>query len=437
MDATAASETKPLLKLSIPLMIGLAAALMIGVVDTIMIAPLGTVPLAAAGIATAVLIIIISALWGIITVLSVRISQADGASDAVSVSSEMRNGIVTALLGGVAGAALMLLTFPLLGPIGQPDEVIAIVFPYWAAMSVWIVPFTLFFAVKALFDAVGREWTGVAISYVGVVFNIPANYLLIYTAELGLVGAGLASVISQSVSLLVAYVAWKHAPSLTKYRAEAKVSLRKVREQLRESLPLCIGYAGEGGAYAFVGIMMGWLGATALAAHQVVNAVGGISYVVPLGLAGAVSIRVGHAVGGSGRGRLRAILKSAIGISILWMSVIAVLYVTLGRPLAELLSDDAAVVALAALLFVIVGLLQVVDGIQGTALGALRGISDNTVPTTITLVAYWALALPVAYILAFPLEMGAVGLWLGYTVGLAVAAVALPWRYWRLTGAPA
>ncbi|MEM6727660.1 MAG: MATE family efflux transporter, partial [Pseudomonadota bacterium] len=273
-------------------------------------------------------------------------------------------------------------------------------------------------------------------SYIGVVVNIPANYILIHVAGLGLVGAGLASILSQCVSLFVALAYWRLAPSMAPYRQAAPVSLSRISAHLRESLPICVGYAGEGGAYAFIGIMVGWLGATALAAHQVVNAAAGIAFVVPLGLAGAASIQVGHAVGEARQDRLRPILRAGLGISVVWQAATAAIFILFGGMMAAALSDDADVVRLATLLFIVVGAFQIADGVQGTALGALRGISDNTLPTVITLLAYWPLALPAAYILGFTLDFGAVGLMCGYVLGLAVAAVALPWRYMRLT-APA
>lgn len=433
VPATTRAEVRPILKLGVPLMIGLASATMIGVVDTIMIAPLGTVPLAAAGITTAILIILLSALWGVVTVVNVRIATAEGAGDHLAVSGHIRNGLTLALLTGGLAALLMVAVFPLLGPIGQPDEVIDILLPYWVSMAVWLVPLMLFFVLKALFDTVGREWTGVGFGYLGVVVNIPANYLFIHVWGLGLLGAGLASVLSQSVSLGAAWAFWRLAPGMEAFRQPAEIRWAKVRRLFNESLPIGIGYAGEGGAYAFLGIMLGWLGATALAAHQVVNAVAGIAYVIPMGLATAVSIRVGLAMGGETRDRLRPILKATVLVSLIWQSAAAVVFVLGGGIFAAALSDDPEVVALATSLFIIVAILQVADGVQGTSLGALRGMMDNTMPTVITLLAYWPLALPAGYVFGFVMGYGAVGVWAGYLLGLAVAAIALPWRFWALT----
>lgn len=430
---TAKAELAPLIRLAVPLMVGLTAALLIGVVDTVMISPLGTVPLAAAGVTTSVLIIMISALWGLLTVISVQISQAEGAANPTRVALAFRSGLLLCLIGGILGTVLMLAIYPLLGPIGQPAEVLEILLPYWISMSVWIIPFTLFFGLKALFDAVNWPWTAVALSYIGVVVNIPANYAFIHILDLGILGAGLASILSQSLSLLAAWLVVTRAEGLKAYIQPVTVLWSDVRRQLRDAAPLCLGYAGEGGAYAFLGLMIGWLGAEALAAHQIVNALGGVAYVIPLGMAGAVSIRVGNAVGAGKQARLRPILKASFTMVVLWQTMAASVFIFGGRALAEAMSMDPAVIQLAATLFIIMAMLQIADGVQGTSLGALRGMSDMNVPTVITLLAYWPLALPAAYIMGFTMEMGAVGVWLGYTLGLTVAAIALPWRFYKLT----
>lgn len=432
-QATTRAEFWPLFRLAVPLMAGLAAALLIGVVDTAMISPLGTVPLAAAGITTAVLIILISALWGLITVISVQISQGDGAQDPARVALALRSGLLLCALGGGGAALIMLAIYPVLGPLGQPPEVLAILLPYWASMALWILPFTLFFGLKSLWDAIDRPWVAVGLSYIGVVVNVPANYTFIHIFEWGLLGAGLASILSQSCSLLAAAVFLWKAPSMAPYRQRVAVAWADVWDQLKQGLPLCLGYAGEGGAYAVVGLMMGWLGAEALAAHQIVNALAGVAYMIPLGMAGAASIRVGQAVGSTNRARLRPILKASFVLVTIWQALAALVFVIGGRWLATTMSNDPAVIELATLLFLMVALLQISGGIQDVALGSLRGMSDNTWPSIATLIAYWPVALPASYLFGFVLGYGAAGVWLGYMLGLAVAAIALPIRFWRLT----
>jgi MATE family multidrug resistance protein len=327
----------------------------------------------------------------------------------------------------------MLALYPLLGPLGQPPEVLAILLPYWASMAVWIIPFTLFFGLKSLWDAIDRPWVAVGLSYIGVIVNIPANYSFIHIFEWGLLGAGLASILSQSCSLAAAALFLWKAPSMAPYRQRVAVARADVLDQFKQGLPLCIGYAGEGGAYAIVGVMMGWLGAEALAAHQIVNALAGVAYMIPLGMAGAASIRVGQAVGSARTARLRPILKASFGLVIMWQALAAAVFVIGGRWLATTMSDDPAVVELATLLFLMIALLQFSGGVQDVALGALRGMSDNTWPSVLTLIAYWPLALPASYLFGFVLGFGAAGVWAGYMLGLALAAIVLPLRFWRLT----
>ena len=118
---------------------------------------------------------------------------------------------------------------------------------------------------------------------------------------------------------------------------------------------------------------------------------------------------------------------------VIWQALAASVFVFGGHALATAMSDDPQVIAIATTLFLIMALLQIADGVQATSLGALRGMSDMAVPSYITLAAYWPLALPMGYLMGFELDMGATGIWLGYTLGIAVAATLLPRRFWRLT----
>jgi MATE family multidrug resistance protein len=427
------AEIGPLLTLSVPMMVGLSAMTLMGVVDTVMVAPLGTVPLAAVGIASAVAIVFFAALWGIVTIAGVRMAQAHGGGDTRTVSGEVRAGLALGGLAGAAAAVLMLMLLPLLGLAGQPQDVLSALPIYWALVAIALVPFTMFFVLKALFDTIGRPWLGVALSYLGVALNVPLNWLLIYHVGLGLTGAGVASLLSQLVTLAAATLVWRHWAPLSPFRRAAPGLALRMRAQWRDGWSLMLGYAGEGGSYALIGVMIGWLGAEALAANQIVHAVAGMAYVFPLGMAGAASIRVGLAVGAGERARLRPLLQAALLIVTIWMLGVMALLLLAGDAIAGALSDDPAVVALTVTLFLAVAAMQVADGVQSTTLGALRGMLDARWPTMVSLIAYWPVALPAGYAMGFGLGLGAVGVWVGFALGLAVAAVALPLRYWHLT----
>ncbi len=431
------SEVWRLITLATPIVVALAAAVLIGVVDTVMIAPLGTPALAGASIAASVILIFYSALYGLVSVCGVLIAQAFGAKDGEAVSVTVKASLVVSLVGGIVAAVLMIAVLPLLPIIGQPQEVVGIIRPYWIAMSFVLVPYAVFYALKGLYDATDQAWLGVAFSFIAVFVNIPANWVLIHGigtwAGLGLLGAGLASLLAQTVSLVVAIAYWRMAATMTAYRTGAPVKPKDIIVQFREGSPLALGYAGEGGAFSVAGLMLGLFGASALAANQIVGSVSSVLYMVPLGMSAAVAIRVGQAIGEDARLRLRPIGWAALATVIVWMTAVMIMLLVLGDDIANALSDEPGVIALAATMFVIFAAMQIADGVQATALGALRGMLDNTWPVVATLICYWLLALPFAYGLAVPFGLGPNGVWLGYGAGLVLASLVLVWRFTTMT----
>jgi MATE family multidrug resistance protein len=429
----AGAEAMPILRLSLPIVAGLAASTLIGVVDTVMIAPLGTVPLAAASLTTAVIIIFYSALYGFLSAVGVEAAHRHGAGDADGVARALRAGLKLALGAGVGGACVLGSVLLLLPAIGQPPEVLAILTPYWIAMSGLLVPVAFLMAISQVLNAIDRPWTAAGFAFAGVILNVPLNYALIWGIGgwqgLGLVGAGLASVIADGLALAIA-VGWLARSGLLARRGPAPGLARRLA---RDGLPLGIGYTGEGAAFAVVGMMLGLFGAVALAANQIVQAVGGVLYMLPLGMAAATSMRVGQAIGGGERARLRPVAIAAMGLVSGWMALVTGALILFGGTVAAALSDDADVVALATAMFVVVAVIQVADGIQSTALGALRGATDFAWPTMFTLVCYWLLALPFAAVLGFAADLGPLGVWAGYGTGIVLAAIVLPLRFWRLT----
>lgn len=426
-------EIRRLVVLGFPIVVALVATLLIGVVDTIMIAPLGTVPLAAASVTMSFLMIFYSGLYGFVSLIGVRMAEAHGQGSAGALSLATRSGLILAGVSGVLGAGLMLSLRPALVLIGQPQDVIAALGGYWTAMSLILIPFTLFFTLKGLFDAIDAPWIGVGLAFLAVALNVPANWVLIHGIGtwqgLGLTGAGLASLLSEAVSLLIALIIWQRAARTAPARQSAYGKRAELRLQVREGAAISLGYVGEGGAYSVASLMMGWFGASALAATQIVTSVGNVLYMVPMGLSIAVSIRIGQAIGAGETYRLPRIGIAALVTIIAWMGIVMGGVLLAGGALAQGLSRDPAVVALATSMFIVIACMQIADGIQGAMLGASRGMTDNRVPVLITLVAYWGLALPLGYVLAFEWGYGPNGIWIGYGFGLALAALLLTRRF--------
>lgn len=427
------AEIPGLVALAIPLIAGLVGATALGAVDAVMLGPLGALPLAAVSLTTSVLVIFYAALYGFMGPVGLLVGQAHGAGQSEQVASVLRHGLLLGLGGGLTGAAAMAAILLVLPYLGQPPEVLAVLAPYWLAMSALLVPYCLVLALKQMLDAVDRAWTGAALMLVPLVVNVPLNALLIHgglgVPALGLTGAGIASLVAYLAGLTAMLAYLGLARSMAPYRRAIALGAPGLREQVREGLPMSFQYLLEGGAVAVAGVMIGWIGATALAANQIAFAIGAIIYMAPLGLSGAVGIRISQAVGAHESGRIRTIGLAGLAVVTIWMVVFSVLLVVGGRSLAAAFIDDAAVITVAGSLFLTFGLMQIFDGVQSVSLGALRGMLDNQWPTRVSLIAYWLVALPLAYALGIALELGAAGVWGGFGAGLAVAAGALLWRF--------
>ncbi|MEM7487906.1 MAG: MATE family efflux transporter [Pseudomonadota bacterium] len=330
----------------------------------------------------------------------------------------------------------MALGFLALGPLGQPSEVIAAGRAYWFAMAATLVPFAVLLGSMQFLDAIDRPWTGAALQFVTVVLNVSLNYALIWGVgplpALGLPGAGVGSLLAGLIGAATTILYLRRAPSLAAYR-DPPVAAGLSARLARNGLPLAVGYMGEGAAYAVVDLMLGLFGTVVLAANQIVQSVGGLLYMLPLGMSAAVAIRVGQASGAGAPHRLRPVAIAAIGTVAVWMLAVTAGLLLGGRAIAGALSTDPDVVSLATTMFVTVAVIQVADGVQGTALGALRGAMDFRWPTTFTLACYWLFALPLAWVLGVVLDLGPMGVWVGYGLGIALAAIVLPWRFWTLT----
>ncbi|MBO6638049.1 MAG: MATE family efflux transporter [Roseitalea sp.] len=433
-------EVPGIAALAVPIIVGMMATTLMGVIDTILIAPLGTQALAATGITTSVLIIFYSALHGLMSVIHVRMAQANGAGENVAVSAAVRTGFVVALVAGGLGMLLMLAAFPLLRILGQPDRVMEVLWPYWVAKSGMLVPFTLLAVLTGLFNATGRPWTATSVAMLGALVHLPVSYGLIHGGPgwqgLGLLGAGIGSVVASLIALVTAWTYWRRSATMAPFRRRASVSRSEVRRGLAEGLPVSLSFSGEASAYALAGLMLGLFGPTALAANQVVHSIAAILYMVPLGMTVAVSIRVGQTVGAKQPARLRPIGIGATGAVVAWMVCVVVVLLLTRETIAGALTDDADVFVLAVALFLATAFMQLADGLQSTAMGALRGMLDVRVPTLITIGVYWLIALPTAYVSGFVFDFGPGGVWLGYGIGIFIAAFTLQARFWHKT-APA
>lgn len=438
------TEILPLVTLAAPLVAGLVAATGVTLVDTAMLGPLGATSLAAVSLTTSVAIMFYAALYGFAAPVGLFAGRCFGGGNQTGIGHIAYHGGLLATIGGMTGALLMASGLLLLPHAGLPSEVVAVIGPYWLALSASMLAFTHAMVVKNLLDATGRPWLSVTLMLLPALLNIFFNWLLIYGnwgfPRLGLTGAGIASLAAQMIGATVGWVVVRHAPSLRAWWGEAHLDHAELGRQWREGRPMTVQLFFEGAAVAVAGVMIGYFGAVALAGNQIASSVGGTLYMLPLGVAAAVTIRIAQVIGAGEWLRVAPIGQAGLLVVTVWMGGFAVLFLLAGTWIGSLFVADSAVIAAAAGIFFVLGFTQLVDGVQSVSLGALRGMLDNEFPTRVSLVAYWLIALPLSALFGFGFDLGAPGVWAGFGVGLSVAAVALVWRFLRLsrrTTAPA
>jgi MATE family multidrug resistance protein len=429
-------EVRPTLTLALPIMAGMVSQMLMGLADTIMVGRVGVVPLAAASLVSAIAHLPFVFGMGLLSCIAVLTAQAYGAKQPVEAGEVLRHGLV---LSGIIGTLAMFSMFalhPFLHHLGQSPEVAAASGNYLLLFSASLLPALVAHGAKQFSDALNQPWGATLVMFGGVLLNILLNWILIHghwgAPALGLEGAGWATLIARVVMMLglMGYVL--RAPALRAFQPpqwRAVFSGARFWKLFRVGWPVGGQHFFEVSVFALAAIMMGWISADAIAAHQIAISCAAMTFMSALGIGAAACIRVGHAFGARQFTRMRRIGFSAIGMAALIMGAFGLMFALAGKPIAGLFIESPAVVALTAQLLIVAAVFQVADGIQVTSLSALRGLADVRVPAVIAVVAYWLVALPVGYGLAFRAHLGAVGLWIGLAAGLSAAAGGLAWRF--------
>jgi multidrug resistance protein, MATE family len=480
-------EIRPTLTLALPIIVGQVSQMLMGVTDSVMIGRAGTVPLAASAFGGNVFNVFFVVGIGLMLPVSILVSRARGAAKPEEAAEYLRHGMTLALVFGAMETLAMVALGTQLARFGQPPEVLVVVKPFYLMMAASVTPVFVYLVLRQFAEAMGHPWVPMVIMLGGVGLNAALNWVFIYgnlgVPALGLTGAGLSTLVSRALGALVIFLWLRRDPAVraawpssakafggTEARADktdgvtsdaatANAATRvaataeagrvrrslggagwfgnysgaRFREMLRIGLPASGMLLFETTAFAFSSVMIGWLGAAPLAAHQIAMTCASLAFMVPLGLSMAAGMRVSRAVGAGELARRRPIALGAIGLGMVSTGACGFVFWFGGGAIAAWFVKEAAVIALAAQLLAVAALFQLVDGVQVIGAACLRGISDLKVPALITFAAYWVVALPLGYALGVRGPLGAVGVWAGIASGLALAAVFLTVRFARLT----
>jgi multidrug resistance protein, MATE family len=432
------AELRATLALAVPMMIGQFGQMLMGITDTLVLGRVGVVPLAAIGFSNTLLGTLYVGGIGLLTSIGIFAAQAHGAKLEKEKVKVMRSALWLSMLAGGAAAAVIWLLLPILGIFGQPPAIETAARPYLAVVGLSLIFALGSMAAKTFCEALGKPVVPTVILYIGVTLNLMLNLPLVFgwmgIPALGLLGSAIATFASRlfvlvgtlGYALLLSQLKWSEL-------ALSRVDWHRVGALFRVGLPVCCQYLAEVGAFSFGAVMMGWIGTVALASHQVVLTCAATTFMFPLGISIAAAVRIGHAVGSQAYAALRRIAFGAITISAAIAAGFAVVYLAWGREVAGLFTSDQVVLDLAARLMIVAGIFQIADGIQVTAAGCLRGLADVRLPMLIGLFCYWAVAMPTAFVSAFALPLGTIGVWIGLAAGLFVAATLLTWRLRGMT----
>ncbi|GAB3179133.1 MATE family efflux transporter [Telluribacter humicola] len=427
-------DIKQTFQLSIPIVVAQLGVVLMGVTDNLMIGRLlGAVPLGASGIATSVTFLIGSIGVGGLSIVSALVSQAYGKGEKAEINRLYRAGIQVALLLGAVLGVIGLLAAWQFQIFRQTPDITELARPFMIIITISNLPLLLFIAVRQLCDGLSRPRVAMYITMSALVLNALLNYALIL--YMGFLGAAVGTLLSR---IYMAGAIWYYVKRDAFFRpyliaSGLATSLQNLRVKiLKLGLPGGFQFFFEIAAFSLAVIMIGWLGEPQLAAHQIAINMASTTYMMATGIAAAGSIRVGMAVGQQSIQAVRRAGTAAFLLVTVFMGLCCILFLTANDWLVSLyIRDNAEVATIAAGLVIIAGFFQLSDGIQVVGLGTLRGIADVNVPTVITLFAYWGLALPMSYVLAFPLGMDVTGVWIGLSVGLTASALLLTIRFYR------
>lgn len=432
-------ELPPTLRLAAPITAGHVGQMLMGVADTVMIGRVGTLPLAACAFANNIIVVLAVAGFGVMTAVSVRVSHAHGAGLARDIARALHTGLWLAAACGLLAAGLLHGIYPWFHHFGQAPGVVDEARAYTLIVGWSLIPAFLASASRNYVEAQSRPWPAFVIVMGGVLLNVLLNWIFIYgkmgVPPMGLTGAGWATFICRIVTAAgLFWFVWAGNLRPQKLPSSRGAWWRETVAQLRLGVPSGVQLLAEIGAFTGAALMIGHLGAVPLAAHQVALTCASTTFMFPLGVAMASTVRIAQAKGAGRIDLLRPIAAGSWALGVAVMATFAVLFLVGNHAIARAFIEEVEVVQLAASLLVIAGIFQLVDGIQVVGTGLLRGLRDTAGPMLITIAAYWIVALPFGSWLTFRTPLGAQGMWIGLAVGLAIAAALLAGRFVMRSG---
>jgi MATE family multidrug resistance protein len=401
-----------------------------------MVGALGPQAIAAAGVSNSLQIAFAIFGMGLLLGLDTLVSQAYGGGRVDECNRWLWHGVILAAALALPLIAVALVLLALVPRLGFHPDVGPLVQTYYGILLWSGVPL-LFYAVFRRYLQAIHAPTPVMVALVTAnLVNALGNWAFIHgrlgAPALGLPGSAVATVIARVylVAVLVVAVVW-----FDRQRRGGLLRISRQIERVRITRLIELGFpaastvALEVGVFAAATALAGQLAPVAAASHQIALNIAALAFMIPLGLASAGAVRVGHGVGAGDPARAAAAGWCALLLGIVFTVLTALLFLAVPRQLIGLFTTDAAVITLGSTLLFVAAIFQLFDGLQGVATGVLRGLGDTRTPMVTNLASHWAFGLPVGYTLCFVVGIGVTGLWIGLSTGLVIAGAVLLWAW--------
>ncbi len=433
-------------RLALPMALTQLSQIAMMTTDLAFIGRLGGEAVAAAALAGTVYFVSFTFGMGLTSAVAPLAAQAFGADDPRMVRRSLRTGLWAALL-----LSLPIMMFPLRGEqilllLGQAPQTARLAQHYLFGLAWGVAPALWFLAIRSFMGAVNRPQPVLWITLAAIPVNALLVYLLMYgklgLPRLELFGAGLATTLVNCATFIAAlWFATRRRP-FSDYHVLARlwrIDWSLMHQLFVIGLPISLAFLMEYGMFSAAALLMGLIGTTALAAHQIALQVTAILFMIPFGISMAATVRVGHAAGRNDAAGVRraGLVAMLLGIAIaltLTLAVVATRFDIAEFFLSETADDAGATTDLAATLLLVGASFFVTDAMQSIAVGSLRGLKDTRVPLLFAGLGYWLIGFPLSWLLSFHTRLGATGVWVGLSIGTAVYATLLVLRFRRLSG---
>lgn len=440
----ASRDLRALMQLAWPMLIAQLAQVAMGVVDTAMAGAVSATDLAAVAVGFSLWMPILLFSNGIFSAVTALIARAHGACRSDDIARTFQQGIWLAVLMSVFNAVLVIHCGELMRWMSIDPQVQPLGELYLRGIAFGAPAATLIYILRSFSEGRGRSKPAMIINVGALLLNIPLNYIFIHglygAPKLGGAGCGWATGIALWINFfaLAALLLPQYRQSLRKFQPP---QWAYIGNMLKLGLPIAAAMFAEVSLFALVALLIGPLGATTIASHQIALNFSSLTFMVPLSLGLALTVKISSALGAREPARARRYVKMGAWFAVAFALLSAATMLLLPEYIAAIYTNDPAVRALAVQLLVFAAAYQISDGLQVTAAGCLRGYHDTRIVMVITLFAYWGIGLPVGYLLGltdyFGAAYGVQGFWVGLVLGLTVAAILLNWRLWRVSHNPA